>query len=114
MQVRVEIETDEPGLARELLEVKDSKISGGMKKQLSHEVVVRLDGFRLTEEGPEEALNTVKLLVDFNTKVGANLLANWIIKRVEGRRASLKIEGLDCRLEEGEITRILMGKLEVQ
>jgi hypothetical protein len=108
MEVSVEIETHDRRLSSDLFEAEE--MEEGMEKEIAENLVIKHKGdlFALAEGMPL----TILLAFEFGTKVAAIILADWLFEKIQNKTTKLKIEGVEVRLEKGEIKRILIDKIE--
>ena len=112
MQIRVEVETFDKMLSFDLFESKEIKYD--MEKQVAPNVVIRSKGLDFKEAVGFTDIINLALEIGKDVAVGAaaGLLANWLYDKTRGRAEKLRIEGIDVRIDKGEIKRILIEKIE--
>ncbi len=79
-------------------------------KEIAPNLIVRCEGlyFREAVGFPD----IIYLTFEISKGVAMALLTAWLYDKLKGRVEKLRIEGIDVQIDEGEIKRILINKIE--
>jgi len=94
----------------------ESRGSLGTRKQLTSDLAVRYDSAKIrTAFGLAEMVQiTLILPEDISERVGANLIADWLLKKLNTRTAQvikLEIDNVPVELNEDEIKKAVLQRI---
>jgi len=107
-EIKVEIATRDIKLSFDLFETRE--IKQGMERQIALNLIMRSEGgmFAAAEGSPE----IIYLAFEIGKDVAIGVLAAWLYDKLKGRAEKLRIEGIDVQIDEGEIKRVLIERIE--
>lgn len=113
MEVSIEIESYDNMLEYAMLDV--SQIQVPMEKEFGPNLIIRHNGrFVRKGLGLPDILRYIATIRDVTTGMTSVLvLTDWLYKKLKGKASKLTIDGIDVRMEEGEIKRVLIDKIEM-
>jgi len=111
VQVAIEIETSGPLLAFDLLGGPKT-LSVGAKASLPGGAVLRLHEMR--EHRAADFPTLLQLGLSFGTGAAASLAASWLYDKLKGRARALRIERMEVQIEEGQIRKVLVERIEAK
>lgn len=109
MELQIEIDTKERRLAFDLVNTPNS-LKAGSTAELPGGAVLIFRGLEMQKalDFPE----TIELALSFGSGVASSLVASWLYDKIRGRASKLRIERTEVQIDEGEIKRIIMEKIE--
>ena len=109
MLLQVEVDTHDRKLCFDLMG-NPKPLGPGAKAAISDDVTVTLGSMSIRKGfGVPE---TITLVVEFTSGVGASLVAAWLYNKLRGRSEKVRIERTEIQLDEGQIKRIITEKIE--
>jgi hypothetical protein len=95
----------------------ESRGSLGTRKQLTSELAVRYDRTKIrTAFGLAEMVQiTLIVAEDITDRVGASLIVDWLLKKLNTKEAQvtkLEIDKVPVELDEGEIKKAVLERLK--
>ena len=93
----------------------ESRGSLGTRKQLTSDLAVRYDSAKIrTAFGLAEMVQITLIVADITERVGASLIADWLLKKLNTKEAQvtkLEIDKVAVELDEDEIKKTVLERI---